>query len=611
MAMRGLVVLLAFAGVLPSQAETDSWSRGKAEELLVRWCDALESYQVKSPADPRVKGALTCPACAVQHGRVCDVVYPMVFCWAKTGSRKYLECAVNAVSWSRHNLTDLGGARLKNDFQNGWWGISVFSQAAVGKTLLHFGELLPDGTRAGWRTWFVAQSEFVMKALDKEGDFNINYSAALCEAMAIAWKLTGEEKYLAVSRKWAKNIESYMMQDGMLAGEKHPPTFVSPHGYRAVDIGYNAEESIPSLYHYAELTGDEAFAAKLDVMGKGILEFVLPDGGIDNSMGSRLCKWTYYGSRTSDGALPMFATMAKRGIPGAVRAIDRHLGLLARCTSAESGLLTGGLYYDEADEGACVHHAFTHAKSLADLLLSDAPDSAPAVLLPRDTAYGVREFPSFGTTLVSVGPWRASFSVNDAHHNSAGTMNGGGSLTLLFHEHLGLVCAGTMAKYSTIERENMQVQRRDSQTRCMTPRIEWADSFSSEDADAKGVSAVTQTGVEYRAEGARFSQRFSFSGDNVAIRASAKGRWRYVLPVLASQSDEVSVSGGDSTIRRRECVVRLVSSKPFHLERTLRGDRAFTPIAGLMTAYLVTDELGDGDSLTVTIACELRSMSVY
>jgi len=606
--MHCLAVLLAFAGAVSPQSETDSWSCDTAEALLVRWCDALESYQVKSPADPRVKGALTCPACAVQHGRVCDVVYPMVFCWAKTGSRKYLECAVNAVSWSRHNLTDLGGARLKNDFQNGWWGISVFSQAAVGKTLLHFGERLPDGTRAGWRTWFVAQSDFVMKALDKEGDFNINYSAALCEAMAIAWKLTGEEKYLAVSRKWAKNIEPYMMPDGMLAGEKHPPTFVSPHGYRAVDIGYNAEESIPSLYHYAELTGDEAFAAKLDAMGRGVLEFVLPDGGIDNSMGSRLCKWTYYGSRTSDGALPMFAAMAKRGIPGAVRAIDRHLGLLARCTSSASGLLAGGLYYDEADEGACVHHAFTHAKSLADLLLSDAPDRAPAAPLPRETAYGVRDFPSFGTTLVSVGPWRASFSVNDVHHNSAGTMNGGGSMTLLFHERLGLVCAGTMAKYSAIERENMQVQRGDSQTRCMTPRIEWPGFFSSEDADAKGASAVTKTGVEYHAEGARFSQRFSFSEDRVAIWASAKGRWRYVLPVLARPSEDVAFSGANTTIRRKEGVVRIASSRPLRLERTLRGDRAFTPIAGLMTAYLVTDELGEGDSLAVTVACEGKEM---
>lgn len=34
---------------------------------------------------------------------------------------------------------------------------------------------------------------------------------------------------------------------------------------------------------------------------KSHLEFVLPDGAIDSSFGSRVNKWTYWGSRTSDG----------------------------------------------------------------------------------------------------------------------------------------------------------------------------------------------------------------------------------------------------------------------------------------------------------------------
>ena len=596
--MRNVLRVAVFAAgtaLLVQNASADAWSREAAESLLARWCDALETYQVKTPPDPRVKGSLLCPACALQHGRVCDVVYPMVYRWTKTGDAKYLACAERAVAWSRRNLTDLGGARLRNDFQNAWWGISVFSQIAVGKTLLHFGEKLPQETRADWRAWFRAQSDFVQKALDVEGNFNVNYSAALCEAMALAWKLTGEEGYLATARKWARALEPFFMPDGMLAGEKHPPTFVSPHGCRAVDIGYNAEESLPALYHYAELTKDEPSAEKLDALGKGVLEFVLPDGGIDNSMGSRLCKWTYYGSRTSDGALPLFAALAKRGVPGGVRAIDRHLGLLERCTSKASGLLAGGLHYDEADEGACVHHAFAHAKALVDLLLSGAPEQAPDEPLPRETAYGVREFPSFGTTLVSVGPWRASFSVNDAHHNEKGTMNGGGSLTLLYHERLGLVCAGTMARYSTLEHENMQMQRRDSVTRCMTPRVEWKNCTSAEDADA--VAQVTATGgtAAVVATGRRFRQRTEISSAGVRIRATAQGVWRYVFPVVATADDEVSVCGRETVVRRKDGgEIRIVSSHPLHLERTARGDRAFTPVAGLMTAYLVTDGLSDG-----------------
>lgn len=585
-------------------SNVDSWSRDRAERLLTRWCDALVAYQVKTPDDPRVRGSLLCPGCALQHGRICDMAYPMVYLWTRTGEAKYLDSAKEAVAWSRHNLTDLDGARLRNDFQNAWWGISVFSQIAIGKTLLHFGEKLPDGVRADWRNWFGQQTAFVAKALDIDGDFNINYSAALCEALALAWKVSGDRSYLEKARRRAGKLVKYMLPDGMLAGEKHPPDFVSPHGYRPVDLGYNAEESIPSLYHYAELTGDAAFADRLDALGRGVLEFMLSDGGIDNSMGSRLCKWTYYGSRTSDGALPMLAAMAERKILSAVRAIDRHLGLLERCTSQASGLLTGGLFYDEADEGACVHHAFTHAKSLVDLLLSKAPIAAVAAALPRERPYGIRTFPSFGTTLAAVGPWRASFSFSDVHHNPEGTMNGGGSLTLLYHERLGLVCAGTMARYATLEHENMQVQRRDSVTRCLTPRIEWADAFSSEDASATSCATGTPAHVVSVAKGARFEQRFELKADRVTICATAKGRWRYVLPIVAKVSDEVSVAGCEVTLRRKEGAVRVRSSHPLRLERTARGDRAFTPIAGLMAAYFVTDELQDGQSFSVALSAD-------
>ena len=34
------------------------------------------------------------------------------------------------------------------------------------------------------------------------------------------------------------------------------------------------------------------------------LEFMLPDGAWDNSWGTRNYKWTYWGSRTSDGTVP-------------------------------------------------------------------------------------------------------------------------------------------------------------------------------------------------------------------------------------------------------------------------------------------------------------------
>ena len=92
----------------------------RAKRLLRQWCDALVAYQVKAPKDPRVMGAMLCPACAIQHGRICDAVYPLSYMWKQTGKPVYLEAARDAVAWSRFNLTDMGGGRLHNDFQGQW-----------------------------------------------------------------------------------------------------------------------------------------------------------------------------------------------------------------------------------------------------------------------------------------------------------------------------------------------------------------------------------------------------------------------------------------------------------------------------------------------------------
>lgn len=585
--------------------EAEQRKSERAERLLSKWCDALVAYQVKAPDSSRVKGAMLCPACAIQHGRVCDAAYPLIYMWMRTGNRAYLEAARDAVAWSRFNLTDMGGGRLHNDFQGQWWGITVFSQCAIGKTLLHFGDRLPVSLRDDWRHWFDLQTEFLFKEMDREDVFNVNYSAAFCEALALAWKLTGKAAYIEKARKTAGMLRVHFMPDGMLAGESHPPSAVSPRGFRAVDLGYNAEESLPALYHFAEMAGASDYARELDAMGMGVLEFVLPDGGIDNSMGCRSCKWTYYGSRTSDGALPLFVELAKRGIPGAAKAVSRHLDLLERCTSRESGLLTGGLFYDEAKEGACIHHTFAHAKSLVDFLLSDATDSGEQSELPRESPYGIRSFPTFGATLVSTADWCASFSVSDISQDKLGPDGGGGSLTLLWNRKLGLVLGGTMLRYSTLERENMQQQRLERETLCMMPRIEDGELTNVSDCQTVAKASKQDSSVVFEAKGnlseadgrrsdRPFALRYAVGADKVSIEAKAAGSWQYVLPVVASSTDRVVLDGKSVTVYRPGGVLRIKSSVPVALRRTSRGERAFTPIAGLMVAYLTLQSPPEG-----------------
>ena len=72
---------------------------------------------------------------------------------------------------------------------------------------------------------------------------------------------------------------------------------LTPRRCRPIDIGYNVEESIPSLIKYAAGVRDDRPALdKLTEVLRRQLAFMLPDGAWDNSFGSRNNKWTYYGS---------------------------------------------------------------------------------------------------------------------------------------------------------------------------------------------------------------------------------------------------------------------------------------------------------------------------
>ena len=143
---------------------------------------------------------------------------------------------------------------------------------------------------------------------------------------------------------------------------------------------------------------------------RGHLAFLLPDGGWDNSWGTRSFKWTYWGSRTSDGAIPALLALSAEE-PGFFTAAERHLALLRRCTV--DGLLYGGPRSAACGAPPCVHHTFTHAKALADALDTGVPAARDSAPLPRESADGVLFYPEIATWLAARGPWRATVTRYD------------------------------------------------------------------------------------------------------------------------------------------------------------------------------------------------------
>ena len=595
---------------------SSSWSREAAEGLVARWCDALLARQIAGTGDPMLDGAIACPACGVLHGRVGDLAYPLAYRWERTGDAKYLAAAERAVEWTEAAMRRADGG-LYNDFQSQWWAITVFAQIALGKTLLRFGDRLPRDLRERWSALFERDTDFVVERFDESfvESTNVNYPASFCEAMALAGRMLGDAGRTALARSMADRVMKSFLPDGLFTGEGAPMSHRSPRGLAYVDLGYNLEESLPSLLAYAELCGDGRMKDAVLASAAAHAEFLLPDGGLDDSFGSRSAKWTYYGSRTSDGLLPILGALAKSGVPWAARAMGLHLGLLARCTNA-SGLLAGGVQYGAAGEPACIHHSFTHAKSVVDVLCdASIPERGGDAPLPRERAYGLRSFPSIGVALAAVGPWRATFAGGDSFApGMTGLRITGGGPSLAWHEAVGPLVVGTMADYAIVEARNLQDLRHERTVLSMTPRIEADDSSSSaRDADAEMSTTSAAGAVECRAKGrltgpdgsrgAAYELVSRVDGAALSIGGTCEADARFVLPVVASATDRVEIGNGRVRIERGTAVVTIESDLPFELAKTDRGDRAFSPIAGFLYAYL-TAPLRAGRAFSARITVE-------
>ena len=243
---------------------------------------------------------------------------------------------------------------------------------------------------------------------------------------------------------------------------------MTARGCRAIDIGYNVEESIPSLIKYALSVDDKpALDVLTDVLRKQ-LKFMLPDGAWDNSFGSRNNKWTYFGSRTSDGCQSGYALLADRD-PAFAEAALRNTLLMRRCS--QGGLLHGGLRYPENGEPACIHHTFTHANAITCALDAGIERYDARSALPEDECVTpIKYFPELDTYKLSVGGLRATVTGYD-YNLSAGHASGG-ALTLVWHDSVGPVIAGSVVDYRLVEAHNQQLSLKKSRHRSLVPRVE-------------------------------------------------------------------------------------------------------------------------------------------
>lgn len=573
--------------------------------LLTTWCDAMIRDQVNDPNDSVMHGSLYCHACDEIHGRCPDAVYPFLYMADKTGEQKYLDAAIKVMDWSK-NVDKPDGSWTNMLDPKSWNGTTVFGAIALGEALHHHGHVLPKDIKEQWEKRLKLAIEYVFQKFDLNFS-HINYRFTAIYALYFLGKYFKEDKYIARSREFAAEIPKWLTEPNKLIfGEDNPDNDKSAKGLYPIDLGYNVEESLNAVVQYAVLEKDEELLQLLTESLNGHLEFMLPDGAWDNSFGTRQNKWTYWGSRTTDGCQPAFSLMAYRN-PAFGTAAVLSTELLERCTV--NGLLAGGLHYTSHEVKPCMHHTFAHAKNLAFVL--DNIDQLQSVNketpLPRSTKDGVTHFPELDVWLGARGPWRSTVSSYDQiwkkPYSVAAT---GGSLAVLWHEKVGPLFTASMVEYMEVEPYNQQPQ--PGEDFCITPRVErYVDNVQFTNVqDLKAEVAVTDTDgtIDFTVStsltnreketvktNGDFKLNYLLDADKTTIKALRTGTSEngdtLVLPVISPTGEKVElISENSIAIHKKEGVVVLNSSAPISIKK-MEKERIFNQVPGMEVVPLM------------------------
>lgn len=522
--------------------------------LLREYCDTLVRSQLRGTGEKALDGGILCRPCAMIHGRIGDAVYPLVYMAKITENINYLHSAYLAFDWSENMLCDDGA--MYNDATKTWQGTTVFFAISLAEALHTGADIVAPEEKAKWEERLRANGEWLYRVLDERHSANINYLAANTLALYLIGEYFDLPEYAEKAARLADFSMAHFTEGGFLWGETahsgrgdHSREAITEKSCRPIDMGYNLEESLPALVKYAYFSKNEEMLARLENILIGQLEFFLPDGAIDNSFGARNNKWTYWGSRTSDGCISMFALLADRN-PLFAEIADRTYSLLKSCT--EDGHLFGGPHYHRHGILPCIHHTFPHAASLA-FAAEHGKKAEKSGYLPVDRAKAIQYFPEIDTLKISVGKYRATLTGYDCT-TGEGNHVSGGSLTLLYHYDKGAIIAGSTLDYRNSEANNFQLPLKLTEHRSLVPRLEiiksgkrytsaYDDTVRMQTVEKDGAVEVTCPCGLYTGAGARFpadvdrSVKYTFTENGVTVRVENCEGTKFVLPLICGEPE--------------------------------------------------------------------------
>lgn len=534
---------------------------GLCLDLLREWCEQLLKLQIHNPEQPALDGGILCPACAKIHGRCFDAIYPFMYLADIDRDERYLRAAKKLFDWAEYTVSREDGSYV-NDMSGPWKGTTVFSVIQLVETLEYHGHLLDRPTYDKWKKRAKKAADFLQNFKEFEV-CNVNYRITNSLAMRLCGEFFENDTYIQRSAQLAEMAKRCISDSGLLIGEGRPVDGFSPKGCRPVDIGYNMEESLPAMAQYAFHIQDETLKRDVCRAMKAQLLFMLEDGGIDNSFGTRNYKWTYWGSRTSDGCILGYL-LASEEEPELAAGAYKNLQMLKACT--HNGFLYGGPQMWEAGELPCVHHGFSHAKVLAAVLDRGLEGRLCNGELPRTQLKNLKYWKELDTYLIPGQGWTATVTGYDWEYlNLKGGHASGGALSLLWDRDAGLMLCAGMSSYSLKEPGNMQLSRFEKHE-CITPRLEYRkeETIYSNLYDYKCQIHSEKTKEGYllriagcltdvnhnRLEKGNYEIQYLFGDRKIFVHIKTKIACQWILPIISGDEEEVMLKEDTVSIRK-------------------------------------------------------------
>ncbi|MEO5591451.1 MAG: hypothetical protein ABIR15_19410 [Chitinophagaceae bacterium] len=599
----GFLGALYLPRFINSNGQTPAGLYALSNELLKEWADTILKLQATDKLKKNEYGGIISPDTGKIPGRCGDALYPL-FCMAEnTGDSKYMDAAHMVYEWMESHVSDTtDGAWLNEQQKNSWKGITVFTTIAICETLKNHHKIIDPVFREILMNRVLKAANYIYNNFTIDYG-NINYPVSASYALMLAGVLLDMPRFKEKGSALARQALGFISAtDKLLFGEGQPYYQISKKGCVPVDLGYNVEESLPALVQYGLLAKDEAVLAAVTASMQAHMQFMLPDGAWDNSWGTRIYKWTYWGSRTSDGCQTAYALMKDRD-PRFYKVALKNLQLLKACTF--NGLLQGGPHLEAHGIVPNVHHTFCHMKALANIINYGDKKNSPDIdhiQLPRETVKGIRFFSDIQTWLLATGKYRATITGYDREYKDF--KNGhatGGAISLLWHLATGPILVASMNEYQLFEKDNMQADT-DPLSMPLTPRIELktktgvysnicdlSAQVTVKEQNGQVMVAVTGRLVNGKQEdppgGAiicNLSYLFTKTKITLQFKCDAKAteEIRVVVPVVCKSGEKFTVKGNTVKIQKAGAGVTVSADKKMILLPTTTG-RVFNFVPGM------------------------------